>query len=99
MITEFSFNEYFSDIQKQGPFKSWHHTHFFEPKTVDGRDGTVVGDEVEYEVGFGVVGTLLEKLVFQRMMAAIFEHRKQALDRVFAAERREMQAARKVGSV
>ena len=69
LITEFSFNEYFSDIQKQGPFKSWHHTHFFEAKTVDGRDGTVVGDEVEYEIGFGVVGTMLEKLIFQRMMA------------------------------
>ena len=53
-----------------------------------------MGDEVEYEIGFGVVGTMLEKLIFQRMMAAIFEHRKQALDRVFAAERRELESAR-----
>jgi ligand-binding SRPBCC domain-containing protein len=86
VITEFAFNEYFSDVQKQGPFKSWHHTHFFEAKEVDGREGTVVGDEVEYEIGFGAVGALLEKVIFQRMMAAIFEHRKQALDRVFATE-------------
>ncbi len=86
VITEFSFNEYFCDIQKQGPFKSWHHTHFFEAKTENGRDGTVVGDEVEYEIGFGAVGTMLEKVIFQRMMAAIFEHRKQALDRVFGGE-------------
>jgi ligand-binding SRPBCC domain-containing protein len=53
---------------------------------LEGRDGTVVGDEVEYEIGFGAVGALLEKVIFQRMMAAIFEHRKKALDRVFAAE-------------
>lgn len=86
VITEFEFNDYFSDVQKQGPFKSWHHTHFFEEKSVDDREGTVVGDEVEYEVGFGVVGTFLEKAIFNRMMAAIFEHRKHALDRVFAAE-------------
>jgi len=86
VITEFAFNEYFSDVQKQGPFKSWHHTHFFEAKTVEGREGTVVGDEVEYEIGFGGVGALLERVIFQRMMAAIFEHRKQALDRVFEAE-------------
>ena len=86
VITEFSFNEYFSDVQKQGPFKSWHHTHYFEAKTVAGREGTVVGDEVEYEVGFGIVGVFLERFVFQGMMAAIFEHRKAALDRVFAAE-------------
>ena len=40
LITEFAFNEYFSDIQKQGPFNSWHHTHTFEAKVVDGREGT-----------------------------------------------------------
>jgi ligand-binding SRPBCC domain-containing protein len=84
LITEFVFNEYFSDIQKQGPFKSWHHAHTFEAKTVDGQDGTVVSDEVEYEVGFGVVGTLLETLIFQRMMRSTFEHRKQALARIFS---------------
>ena len=86
VITEFEFNDHFSDIQKQGPFKSWHHTHFFEAKTVDGREGTVVGDEVDYEVGFGFVGTFLERTIFQRMMAAIFEHRKLALDRAFVTE-------------
>ena len=85
VITEFSFNEYFCDIQKQGPFKSWHHTHFFEAKTENGREGTIVGDEVEYEICFGAVGAMLEKFIFQRMMAAIFEHRKHALDRVFSA--------------
>jgi len=86
LITEFVFNDYFCDIQKQGPFKLWHHTHFFEARTEDGREGTIVGDEVEYEIGFGAVGRMLERLVFQPMMAAIFEHRKQALDRVFACE-------------
>jgi ligand-binding SRPBCC domain-containing protein len=86
LITEFAFNEYFTDTQKQGPFKSWHHTHTFEAKVVDGRDGTVVGDEVEYEVGFGVIGKLIETVIFQRMMRSIFEHRKQALEKVFAAE-------------
>ncbi len=86
LITEFAFNEYFADTQKQGPFKSWHHIHTFEAKVVDGRDGTVVGDEVEYEVGFGAIGKMLEKLIFQRMMGSIFEHRKRALEKVFASE-------------
>jgi ligand-binding SRPBCC domain-containing protein len=83
VITEFSFNEHFSDIQKQGPFKSWHHTHTFESRTIDGQEGTLVGDEVEYEVGFGVVGSFLEKMLFHRMMKGIFEHRKKALQRAF----------------
>ncbi|HVP56339.1 MAG TPA: SRPBCC family protein [Candidatus Eisenbacteria bacterium] len=94
LITEFVFHEYFSDTQKQGPFKSWHHTHTFESRIVDGVEGTLVGDEVEYEVGFGMVGTFLERAVFQRVMRAIFEHRKQALERVFAAEIEEARLAR-----
>ncbi len=94
VITEFSFQEYFSDVQRQGPFKSWHHTHTFESHTVEGIVGTVVGDEVEYEVGFGVVGTMLESLIFARMMQAIFEHRKSALARAFAAEIDEARLAK-----
>ena len=94
LITEFVFHEYFSDIQKQGPFKAWHHTHSFESRVVAGVEGTVVGDDVEYEIGFGVVGALLEKMIFQRMMRAIFEHRKQALERVFAAEIEESRMAK-----
>jgi ligand-binding SRPBCC domain-containing protein len=95
LITEFEFNNFFSDVQKQGPFKSWRHTHTFEQKTIDGLDGTVVGDEVEYEVGFGVVGTMLEAMVFQRMMRSTFEHRKQAVERVFAADVEETRLAKK----
>lgn len=94
LITEFSFHEYFCDIQKQGPFKSWQHTHTFESRIVEGMEGTVVGDEVEYEVGFGAVGKMLETLIFQRTMRSIFEHRKQALERVFAADIGEARLAR-----
>ena len=94
VITEFAFNDYFSDVQKLGPFKSWHHTHTFEAKMMDGREGTVVCDEVEYEVGFAVVGTLLEKVIFQRMMRKIFEHRKLALERAFAVDVEESRLAK-----
>jgi ligand-binding SRPBCC domain-containing protein len=83
VISEFSLNQYFRDAQTQGPFKQWQHTHSFEAKTVDGREGTLIHDAVEYEVGFGVVGNLLEKLIFQRVLKATFEHRKKALGRVF----------------
>jgi ligand-binding SRPBCC domain-containing protein len=94
LITEFIYHEHFSDTQKQGPFKSWHHTHTFESKIVDGVEGTTVGDEVEYEVGFGVVGTALEKMLFQRWMHSVLEHRKNALEAVFATEIEESRMAR-----
>jgi ligand-binding SRPBCC domain-containing protein len=94
LITDFVFRESFSDVQKQGPFKSWHHTHTFESKIVDGVEGTTVGDEVKYEVGFGVVGTMLEKMIFQRVMRAVFEYRKKALEAVFATEIEESRMAK-----
>jgi ligand-binding SRPBCC domain-containing protein len=94
IITDFVFHESFSDVQKQGPFKSWHHSHTFESKIVDGVEGTVVGDDVEYEVGFGAVGTLLESLIFQRMMRGIFAHRRKSLEKAFTAEIEESRLAK-----
>jgi ligand-binding SRPBCC domain-containing protein len=86
LITEFSFNEYFRDVQKQGPFRHWEHTHTFESTTVDGRQGTLIRDVVEYEVGIGVIGLMLEKLFFQRMMRTMFEYRKKALQKIFLTQ-------------
>jgi ligand-binding SRPBCC domain-containing protein len=83
LITEFSANEYFCDVQKQGPFRSWHHRHSFEAKAIHGRDGTIVLDLVEYEVGFGVMGRMLETLLFQRMLRKTCEYRKIALAAIF----------------
>ena len=94
LITEFVYLDHFSDTQKLGPFKSWRHTHTFEAKMVDGVDGTTVGDEVEYEVGFGVVGTMLEKVIFHRVMNGVFEYRKKALEEVFAIEIEEPRMAK-----
>jgi ligand-binding SRPBCC domain-containing protein len=86
LITEFSLNEYFCDVQKQGPFRRWHHRHSFEAKMTDGRDGTLIRDAVEYEVGFGVIGKMLETLLFQRMLRKTFEYRRQAVGRILGAQ-------------
>ncbi len=83
LITDFVLNQYFSDMQKQGPFRRWEHTHSFEAKTIDGCEGTLIRDVVQYEVGFGVIGRMLEKLMFQRMLRTTFEYRKRALVRIF----------------
>ena len=86
LITEFSLNQSFRDVQKQGPFRRWEHTHSFAAKTVNGREGTLIHDVVEYEVGFGVIGTLLEKAIFQRMLRSTFEYRKRAVEKILSAE-------------
>jgi hypothetical protein len=46
-------------------------------------------------VGFGVIGDLLETLIFQPMMRSTFEHRQQSLERVFAAEIEQSRLAKK----
>ena len=86
LITDFSLNRSFLDIQKQGPFHSWVHTHSFEAKIVDGREGTLIRDVVEYEVGFGAIGTFLEKVMFQRILGSTFEYRKRVLEKIFRTE-------------
>ena|SRR5271157_1553724 len=86
LITEFSLNEHFSDTQKQGPFRRWNHTHSFVAEMTDGREGTLISDVVEYEVGFGVIGRMLERLFFQRMLRTTFEHRKIALEKIFETQ-------------
>ena len=78
--------EYFPRRTEAGPFRRWQHTHSFEVKTLDGREGTLVGDDVEYEVGFGVIGTMLEQMVFQRMMRRTFAYRNRALAKIFPGQ-------------
>jgi ligand-binding SRPBCC domain-containing protein len=84
-IREFSFNQYFQDVQKQGPFRRWQHTHSFESMLRGGMEGTLILDEVEYEVGFGAVGRALELLMFQQVFRSTFNYRKRALEKLFPA--------------
>ena len=86
LITDFSLNQSFRDTQKQGPFRRWAHIHTFETKIAEGREGTLIHDVVEYEVGFGVIGTFLEKVMFQRVVRSTFEYRKYVLEKIFRTE-------------
>ena len=51
---------YFRDVMSNGPFREWHHTHFFY---ADG-DETVVRDTVEYELPLGPLDTVFGPLAF-----------------------------------
>ena len=86
LITDFSLNQSFRDTQKQGPFRRWAHTHTFETKIAEGREGTLICDVVEYEVGFGMIGTFLESVMFQRMVRSTFEYRKYVLEKILQTE-------------
>jgi ligand-binding SRPBCC domain-containing protein len=67
------------DVQLRGPYRSWHHTHRFEP--VDG--GTLVRDAVRYVLPFGPMGRLAHAWIVKSDLEAIFDHRALRMTEVF----------------
>ena len=79
LITSYDPPHGFVDEQLSGPYSFWHHTHTFT--TVP--DGTLIRDRVRYLLPFGVLGSLVQKLVVRRQLAGIFRHRARAITNVF----------------
>ena len=80
-ITAFDPPSEFRDIQLRGPYRHWEHTHRFE--SVEG--GTLVRDDVEYEVPGGPAGDALDRLVIRNDLTGIFLYRAWAVQSVLAA--------------
>ena len=76
-ITEFLWNDHFCDSQLRGPFAYWHHCHRLQAEVRDGAPGTLLRDEVEYEMRFGVLGELAQRLDAERQFRALFRFRHQ----------------------
>jgi len=83
-IVEFEWNHHFADIQEKGPFKNWRHRHQFASEVRDGVNGTLVGDILDYEVGFGPLGAIAQKLFVGRQMQQTFVHRQKILESLLA---------------
>jgi len=74
-IVDFAWNDRFCDVQLRGPFAYWRHCHTVIPEVRDAVSGTVVRDQVEYEMRLGKFGELAHSLVGRRQIARIFAHR------------------------
>ena len=70
-IVDYRPPEEFTDIQIQGPYRSWRHLHRFE--SVEG--GTLMTDEVIYHMPFSSLGTLVHALLIKRQLLDIFRYR------------------------
>ena len=84
-ILEFEYGRYFRDEQVKGPFRRWLHTHSFRAETRDGRGGTVVRDEVDYEIGLGLLEPAADALAFRAMLRGMFTARQRATERIFSS--------------
>lgn len=87
LITQFEWNHHFADVQKKGPFRRFQHRHEFEAETCNGVEGTRVRDVIAYEIGFGILGALVQRLFVARQFRKIFEYRQKALEKLLAESR------------
>ncbi len=61
----------FVDVQIKGPYRRWHHRHTFLSQA----GGTLVRDEVEYDLPLGFLGRWLHQRVIRSDLEAIFDYR------------------------
>jgi ligand-binding SRPBCC domain-containing protein len=87
-ITEFEWNSHFCDQQTRGPFDQFNHRHGIQAETRDGVEGTLVNDEIDYSLPFGVLGQLSAALV-RRQLEKSFAHRQQRLPEILAVAARQ----------
>jgi ligand-binding SRPBCC domain-containing protein len=71
----------FIDEQVRGPYKRWRHEHRLEPS--DG--GTRYIDDVRYELYGGPLAGLINRVMVQRDVRAIFAYRRDALERLLGS--------------
>jgi len=79
LISEWVPPSSFVDEQAQGPFKSWHHRHTFEPLG----GGTLVTDLVHFAVPLGKLGGLTGGFLVEHDVARIFDYRRRAVAKRF----------------
>jgi ligand-binding SRPBCC domain-containing protein len=77
--TEYEQGRMFADRQVRGPFARWYHRHRF---INDGQGGTVLRDEVDYDVPLGAVGRMLAGRFVEAKLARLFEFRHEATRRI-----------------
>ena len=71
MISEYDPPHRFIDVAIRGPYSFWHHTHTFE----ENDQGTIMTDEVNYSLPFGIFGRLAHFLWVKRQLKYIFDYR------------------------
>ncbi len=69
----------FTDDQRIGPYKFWHHQHIFKP--IPG--GVQMEDIIHYAMPWGALGWLAHEIFVRRDLNHIFEYRRKKLENLF----------------
>lgn len=62
---------YFKDEQVKGDFKMMMHEHYFKPVN----NGTLMIDQFSYELPYGMIGNLADKLFFEKYLKGLLAER------------------------
>ena len=82
-ITQVKDNHFFIDEQCFGPYKMWHHEHWFE-ELPNGK--TLMKDKISYKIPFGFIGHIAQTIFIKKQLKGIFKHRFTTLENVFNAK-------------
>ena len=78
-ITQVKDKAFFIDEQRFGPYKLWHHQHFF--KEVE--EGVEMRDVVHYALPLGFLGRIARNLFIKKQLKTIFDYRFQKVNELF----------------
>jgi len=79
-ITQVKENNYFIDEQRFGPYRMWHHEHYFARC----EEGTCTTDCVTYKLPFGFIGKIVHYLFIRKKLMHIFSYRSEILFKRFS---------------
>ena len=80
LITDYDPPRTFTDVQTNGPYRKWEHTHTF---VANGENSTKVIDDLVYELPMGALGQLVAGAIIRRQINQIFAYRNRKLDEIF----------------
>ncbi len=78
-IVEFERDHHFCDEQSQGPFAYWRHCHRVSEEMRDEIEGTVVMDDLVYELPLGILSAPAHSLFVRRQIEGVFRYRQRRL--------------------
>ena len=84
--TEYEPPHLFADRQESGPFAYWYHRHRFLD---DGQGGTILRDEVEYQLPLGFLGRWLGEGLIRRKLERMFAYRHDTTRKLIESEKWE----------
>lgn len=83
-ISEFVWNDHFCDEQVRGPFGYWKHCHRFRAEARNNTRGTLITDDIVYEMKMGPIGALAHWAFVGGQMKRVFAYRQTQAERFLA---------------